>query len=182
MSVLRSHCAYCGTQVASRSARREGRLWFCSQSCFLQAESSWAKVSSPLGGTWMRQPSRPRRPVRSAGRVLWKTTKTVVTVVVLIVVAVVIAAIVALAHGGKKLDADTSKSEQTAHRAAVMYRHIRVGMTGAQVQRLLGKPYDVQRYSGPPETCWYYGSLLTNTHTYEFCLRHNGLVSKSRMT
>jgi hypothetical protein len=39
VSIVASRCAFCGSTDASRSGRREGKLWFCSQSCFLQYES-----------------------------------------------------------------------------------------------------------------------------------------------
>jgi hypothetical protein len=51
------------------------------------------------------------------------------------------------------------------------------------VQRLLGEPYDVQKFSAPGdrETCWYYGSLLTTARAYEFCFKHGKLLSKGRL-
>ena len=51
--MIRSRCANCGSRTASRSARREGKEWFCSQSCLLEWESrfghgrGFASVASP---------------------------------------------------------------------------------------------------------------------------------------
>src|SRR5438105_5059619 len=105
---MASHCVNCGSTSATRSARREGRLWFCSQSCFLQAES---RLKRPA------ERARRSSPVR-AFRILGKTIKWAVITVVLVVVALVVAVVVGASHA-------LNKSEHKSHRASVAFRHVR---------------------------------------------------------
>lgn len=155
-----SRCANCGSTTATASARREGRLWFCSQSCFLQVESRSAR----LGGD--ARASRPARPLRVVG----KTIKWTVISVVLVVVALVVILVV-----GAGFAINDSKNE--AHRAARGYADVKYHMTRAQVRGLLGAPGKVEVIGR--ETCWYYGSVLAGE--YEFCFRRGRLFSKDHV-
>jgi hypothetical protein len=172
--VIRSTCANCGSETASRSARREGKKWFCSQSCLLHYESKQGRSTFGGGG---RQSSKARtgRTVIAPVRLVGKIIKWAVIATVLVVVAGVVAVVVGL---GKAAD----KSEKSSHRAALEIAHIRRGMSAAHVRRLLGKPDDTETYreGGSREVCWYYGSLLSSKE-YEFCFRHWRLYSKSRV-
>jgi hypothetical protein len=74
--MMRSRCAVCGTEVETRSARREGKLWFCSYSCFLQYESSGGRPGQSNRNV-------PRRPMGFIRRTLRWTLIVVVLVVAL---------------------------------------------------------------------------------------------------
>lgn len=88
--VRAARCAHCGRSVRGLpDARREGRRWFCSQSCLLQAESSG-------------EGSGRSRPAASGPlRVLQKTVKWVLIGAGLIAVASLVAAIVGVGGTGE---------------------------------------------------------------------------------
>ncbi len=162
-----SRCANCGAKDETRSPRREGKLWFCSQACFLEHESR-------RGRAWRgHTPSAPRRAVRVIG----KTIKWVVVAIVLLVVAGVIAVVVGIGRA-------VSDSEKSAKHASAGFAHVKRGMSSAYVRRLLGKPDDWERYRerGVREICWYYGSFAVKRGEFEFCFRRGKLISKSRFS
>src|SRR2546427_7311786 len=108
MGVLRSRCAVCGSRIESRSARREGRLWFCSQSCFLEHESRPRRRAGAV----------PRGPLRA----LWRTVRWVLGAFVVLCVALVVAAIL----GAGKTGHSSSKSSQYDRSNPVPLRHAAV--------------------------------------------------------
>ncbi len=75
-------------------------------------------------------------------------------------------------HAGQKVKTDENASAQGFHRAAVMYRHVHGGMSAKRVRRLLGKPYDVERFNdvGGREVCWYYGDVFAGEETVNVAL------------
>ena len=152
-----SRCVNCGSTSATPSARREGRLWFCSQSCFLQVESRPKRGAG--AGTRVR-------PLRVVGKTIkWTIISVVLAVVTLVVIVVV----------GVGFAINGSKNE--AHRAGRGYADVRYHMTKAQVRGLLGAPGQVDVVGR--ETCWYYGSVLAGE--YEFCFRRGSLFSKAHL-
>jgi hypothetical protein len=97
MSVLRSRCAVCGSPVESHSARREGRLSFCSQSCFLEHESRGRRSTG-------RSRSRPARPLQ----LVRKTVKWALIAFGLIAVLAIVLAVV---------DTNETTTKPAGHRA-----------------------------------------------------------------
>src|SRR6266540_3002234 len=101
MTVLAAaRCVNCGRDVRGLpDTRKEGKLHYCSQSCYLQHESRLARG--------LAAPPRPNRAsfrpggVRSPLRVAWKAVKVLVILVVLAVTAFVIAVVVAVTKACK---------------------------------------------------------------------------------
>jgi hypothetical protein len=107
MSVLRSRCAVCGSTVESRSARREGKLWFCSQSCFLQHESA--------GG---RSGRRSRAPARGPLGVARKVVRWTLGVVGAFVLVAIVVGVVDATRGEKSKSADAGAANKPKIRLA----------------------------------------------------------------
>jgi hypothetical protein len=95
MSILRGErCANCGRAVGGLDdARKEGRRWYCSQSCFLQASS-------------VARPGRARRR-REGGPVrrVWRAVKWTLLVLGVLFVALIVAAIAGLGDTKDKTSA-----------------------------------------------------------------------------
>jgi hypothetical protein len=174
-----SGCANCGTRTATSSARKEGKDWFCSQSCLLQYESKAARSQSFLEARPPKGRGGHVGPVRVVGKVI----KWGVILVVLATTAFVIAIVVAVAHGLNDVNKTITHAEASSRRAAALYPKIKHGTTPAALRRGLGKPEDVSAdgyVSGG--VCWYYGNALSNTgKVFEFCFKRGKLYSKSRL-
>ncbi|HEY8775154.1 MAG TPA: hypothetical protein VIM33_01605 [Gaiellaceae bacterium] len=106
MSVLRSRCAVCGWPVESRSARREGKDWFCSQSCLLQYESAGGRS----GGR--------RAPSRGAVGVVRKAVRWTLGVVGGFVLVAIVVGIVDATKGQKPKTADAGTANKAKVRLA----------------------------------------------------------------
>lgn len=168
-----SHCANCGSQTASRSARREGKDWFCSQLCLLTWESrrSRGRRIQPLADTRQKLP-------RAAGwaSALARAARWTFTLIALAVVALIVG-------GAMMLGREVDKSATSSHRAELAIAHLRRGQTEARVLRLAGQPTDRQAWvtHRVRHACWQYGNLALDRHVYELCFRNGRLRSKARL-
>jgi hypothetical protein len=167
-----SRCSSCGTRTATSSARKEGKDWFCSQSCLLEYESKAGHARAPS-----RKAHRRRGPVRAIGKAIkWTVIVGVLAVVALIVVAAV------------DLGRSADKSSKASHRAALAFRHIKRGMTEAQVRRLAGKPSSTDASvvgigaDAVRQECWYYGNALSGDREYDLCFEHGRLTDTLRLS
>jgi hypothetical protein len=178
---MASVCANCGRAIKDApEARQEGNLWFCTPSCQLQHAS---KRTRPGHTTSRRERKRQLRaggrsgPIRKTGRAIGKTIKWTLILGGLLVVAVIVAAIVGVNHA-------VTKSNKSSHQVSpTKYAQIKVGMTPAQLRRLVGKPEDTSSFSstGITTVCWTYG-VLAETATYSFCFDNGKLATKSRFS
>lgn len=171
-NMIRSRCAKCGSRTASRSARREGKDWFCSQACLLEWES---RRGRGRGAAWTTRPGR-------RGRSGWfftlaRLVRWAVTAIVLVVVTLIVGGAIYL---GREVD----KTARSSHRAELAIAHLRRGATEGRVLRVAGQPSDRQawRTNGVWHACWQYGNLALDKHVYQFCFRAGRLRSKSRIT
>jgi len=114
MAILRAErCANCGRDVRGLDdARKEGRRWYCSQSCFLQASST-----ARSGGRRRREGG----PVRRVARVV----KWTLLVLGLLMVALIIAAFAGLG------DTSNKTSAQTPRARAAKTKPVRLGRVAA---------------------------------------------------
>jgi hypothetical protein len=169
--VIRSHCSNCGSRTASRSARREGKDWFCSQSCLLEFESRAGH------GRGLISVTRPK----PHGLIGWFFT--LARIVRWTVTAIVLGVVALLVAGAVMLGREVDKSAKSSHRAELAIAHVRRGMSMARVVRLTGQPTDRQawRTNGIWHACWQYGNLALDKHVYEFCFRAGRVRSKSRL-
>ena len=174
-----SGCANCGTRTATSSARKEGKDWFCSQSCLLQYESKAARRQSFLEA----RPPKGRGGYLGPVRVVGKVIKWGVILVVLATTAFVIAVVVAVAHGLNDVNKTVNRAEANSRHAAAVYPRIKRGTTPVELRRRLGKPDDVEAdgyVNGG--VCWYYGNALSSTgKLFDFCFKRGKLYSKSRL-
>src|SRR4051812_29793737 len=121
--MIRSRCANCGSRNASRSARREGKDWFCSQPCLLEFESRAGH------GRGLISIGRPKR----RGFIGWFFT--LARVIRWTMTAIVLAVVALLVGGAVVLGREVDQSAKSSHRAELAIAHVRRGMTMARVRR-----------------------------------------------
>jgi outer membrane protein assembly factor BamE (lipoprotein component of BamABCDE complex) len=179
-----ARCISCGRAVEDASdARKEGKVWFCSQSCYLQHQSRLPRLSDAPARRTASPPPIGGRVVASPLRVIWKTIKVAVATVVLIVVAVVILFFVALDKGARDLNKSLANLERPASISSDQFRHVKAGTTRKQVRAMLGKPSDKDSKQDAigGERCWYYGSIFSTGKAYAVCFTHNEVSDKFRV-
>lgn len=166
-----ARCVNCGRDVRGLpDTRKEGKLHYCSQSCYLQHESRLARG--------LAAPPRPNRAsfrpggVRSPLRVAWKAVKVLVILVVLAVTAFVIAVVVAVTKAAK--DADNAAPAPITR---AQFRHVKEGMSPRQVRHLLGNP--TSTIPRGHQRCWRYGKPSSFGDSYSVCFRHGAVVEWS---